>query len=116
VAVARLRPATYVYRLSAGVWKPVETLTSAGASEGDGFGSALAAEGNTLLVGQVRLRRPRRTSGTGGRGGNAEPPAPPPADTAIGTVQVFGAAPTRNGRQSVHSLQHRMPAHSSARR
>jgi choice-of-anchor B domain-containing protein len=80
----------HVYRLTAGAWKPVETLTSAGASEGDGFGSALAADGNTLLVGQVRpAPSAQNFGGRGGRGANAEPPAPPPADTAIGTVQVF---------------------------
>src|SRR5262245_36174870 len=81
----------HVYRLSAGAWKPLETLSGEGASEGDGFGSALAAEGNTLLVGQVRPAPiAQNFGGRGGRGGGAQQPAgPPPADTAIGTVQVF---------------------------
>src|SRR5262245_37496466 len=57
----------HVYRLTAGAWKQVDTLTSVGAAESDGFGSALAAEGNTLLVGQVR---PAPVAApTGGRGG-----------------------------------------------
>jgi choice-of-anchor B domain-containing protein len=81
----------YVYRLGTTGWKEADKLTAAASSGGDGFGSALAAEGTTLLVGQVRPA-PGAGGGGGGRGGRGAAPvpvAPPVADTAVGTVQVF---------------------------
>src|SRR4029078_2039703 len=77
----------HVYRLTAGAWKQVDTLVAAGPSEGDGFGSYLAAEGSTLLVGQVRPAPVAQNfGGRGGRGAPAQPATPPAPDTAIGSV------------------------------
>jgi hypothetical protein len=43
--------ATYVFAKSGTSWTPRPTLVAAGGDWGDGFGSALAVEGDTLLVG-----------------------------------------------------------------
>jgi len=86
----------HIYHLNAttGVWVAAGELTSATASSADGFGVALAAQGNALLVGQVRPAPTPPQAGRGGGGGGggrgaqqAAQPAPP--DTAVGTVQVF---------------------------
>ncbi|MEO8624054.1 MAG: choice-of-anchor B family protein, partial [bacterium] len=81
----------HVYRLVGGTWKDVGQLSAATPIGGDGFGSALAAEGATLLVGQVSpapvAANPGRQGGPGGA--PAQPAAPPPPDTAVGTVQLF---------------------------
>jgi choice-of-anchor B domain-containing protein len=79
----------YVYRRGAAGWTEAQRLTSSSAIVADGFGSALAAEGSTLLVGQVS---PTPTAPGGrGRGGQpaGQPAGPPPPDTAVGSVQVF---------------------------
>lgn len=45
----------YVFRPDAkGVWRAARKLTTPGATNGDGFGSALAIDGNTLLVGSAK--------------------------------------------------------------
>ena len=45
----------YVFRQGAnGTWTAAKKLTQASASNGDGFGSALAIDGNTLLVGATQ--------------------------------------------------------------
>jgi len=47
--------AVYVFRADPqGVWRVATKLTRSGATNGDGFGSAIAADGNTLLVGQTK--------------------------------------------------------------
>ncbi|HXO86252.1 MAG TPA: choice-of-anchor B family protein, partial [Gemmatimonadales bacterium] len=47
--------AVYVFRADAkGVWRATKKLTMPGAANGDGFGSALAIDGNTLLVGSAK--------------------------------------------------------------
>ena len=51
----------------------------------DGFGAALAADGNTLLVAQIVV--PVAAGGRGGGRGAAA--GPPPADTARGAVFVY---------------------------
>lgn len=86
----------HVFRYSAAGWKPNGELTSANSSGGDGFGVTVAAEGTTLLVGQVRPAPVAAPAGgrggatpAGGRGAPAGPPAPPPPDTAVGSVQLF---------------------------
>ncbi|MES2523161.1 MAG: choice-of-anchor B family protein [Gemmatimonadota bacterium] len=87
----------HVYRYGAAGWKPAGQLQSASASGNDGFGTAMAADGATLLVGQVR---PATVvggqggpggggGGGGGRGGATPAAAPAPVDTAVGTVQLF---------------------------
>ncbi|MEP6764125.1 MAG: choice-of-anchor B family protein [Gemmatimonadaceae bacterium] len=84
----------HVYRQGTAGWKPSGELTSANSSGGDGFGVVMAAEGVTLLVGQVRpapqanVGRGGPPPAGGGRGAQT-PPAPPPPDTAVGTVQMF---------------------------
>jgi choice-of-anchor B domain-containing protein len=47
----------YVYRMSGGAWQEVEALTADDASDGDGFGSAVATRGDELLVGAVNDER-----------------------------------------------------------
>ena|GEM_PF-58250 len=86
----------HVFRYTVGAWKPAGELTSAHSTSGDGFGMSVAAEGTTLMVGQVRpapVAAPAGgrggPGGAGGRGAPAGPPAPPPADTAVGSVQLF---------------------------
>src|SRR5258708_2873123 len=45
----------YVFRPDAkGVWRVATKITRSGASNGDGFGSALAIDGNTMLVGDAK--------------------------------------------------------------
>ncbi len=45
----------YVYRQDAkGVWRATKKLTMPDATNGDGFGSALAIDGGTLLVGSTK--------------------------------------------------------------
>ena len=80
----------HVYRLVGGAWKEAGQLVSATQPLGfDGFGTALAAEGTTLLVGQV-TPAPVRANPFGGSGGAApQPAAPLPPDTTVGTVQLF---------------------------
>src|SRR5205823_3347145 len=79
----------HVFRLTAGTWKPVGELSSAAPFSGDGFGTALSAEGPVLLVGQVSP--PPVAPVVAGRGAGApqQPAGPPPPDTAVGSVQVF---------------------------
>ena len=77
----------HVYRVSAAGWKLTGDLSSSAASGGDGFGTALAVDGATLLVGQVRPAPAAFGGGGGGRGG--APAAPPAPDTAVGSVEVF---------------------------
>lgn len=77
----------HVFRYGATGWKPNGELTAANSSGGDGFGVTVAAEGTTLLVGQVRPAPVAAPAG--GRGAPAGPPAPPPPDTAVGSVQLF---------------------------
>ncbi|MDB4915004.1 MAG: hypothetical protein JWM95_2648 [Gemmatimonadetes bacterium] len=79
----------HIYRSGSGGWKEAGQLLSAASSGGDGFGVSLAAEGSTLLVGQVR---PAPVATPAGRGGAAPPAAPAAPDTAIGSVQVFKRA------------------------
>ena len=81
----------HIYRYSATVWKAVGELRSSSAVGGDGFGSAMAAEGATLLVGQVSAApvAPNAGRGGGGGGGRGGPPAAAPPDTAVGSVQLF---------------------------
>jgi choice-of-anchor B domain-containing protein len=90
----------HVFRLQSGSWKKVDSLMSAAPSAGDGFGVALAADRDVLLVGQVRPAPAAGGGGGGGRaggggaaGGRGQPPVvpagPPPADTSIGSVQIF---------------------------
>ena len=43
----------HIYRYGAAGWKLAGALSSSNAIGGDGFGSAMAADGATLLVGQV---------------------------------------------------------------
>lgn len=46
----------YVFRPDArGVWRAATKLTMPGATNGDGFGNALAVEGNTLFVGSAKV-------------------------------------------------------------
>ncbi|MES2176358.1 MAG: choice-of-anchor B family protein [Gemmatimonadota bacterium] len=77
----------HIYRQSAAGWKEAGQLVSAASVGGDGFGSALAAEGTTLLVGQVSPP-PTAPVGRGGRGA-PQPAGPAPVDTAVGSVQLF---------------------------
>jgi choice-of-anchor B domain-containing protein len=81
----------HVYRQTAGAWKEAGQLSAATPVGGDGFGSALAADGSTLLVGQVSPppQAPNAFGRGGGGGATAQPAAPPPPDTAIGSVQIF---------------------------
>ena len=45
----------YVFRQDAkGAWRPAKKLTGPGATNGDGFGSAIAIDGNTLLIGSSK--------------------------------------------------------------
>ena len=45
----------YVFSADAkGVWRAARKLTGPGATNGDGFGSAIAVDGNTLLVGSAK--------------------------------------------------------------
>ena len=45
----------YLFRQDArGVWRAATKLTMPGATNGDGFGSAIAIDGNTLLVGSSK--------------------------------------------------------------
>ena len=81
----------YVFRRGETGWRHVDTLKSATPASADGFGVTLAAEGATLLVGQVS---PTPVAAPAGRGGGrgaqpVVPAAPPPPDTAVGSVQVF---------------------------
>jgi choice-of-anchor B domain-containing protein len=78
----------HIYRNVSGTWKDNGDLVSATSIGGDGFGSALTADGNTLLVGQVSPAPVAAPAGRGGRGAPA-PAGPVPVDTAVGTVQVF---------------------------
>jgi choice-of-anchor B domain-containing protein len=85
----------HVYRYGAAGWKPAGELSSVNATGGDGFGAAMAADGATLLVGQVSPP-PVPPPAAGGRGGapanggrGAAPAAPAPPDTAVGSVQLF---------------------------
>ncbi|MGV3711013.1 MAG: choice-of-anchor B family protein, partial [Gemmatimonas sp.] len=82
----------HVFRYTAGAWKTAGELTARAASGGDGFGTTVAAEGTTLLVGAVRPAPVAIPAGggRGGRGGAPQgPPPAPPVDTAIGSVQLF---------------------------
>lgn len=81
----------HVFRNGPTGWKQNGELTSANSSGGDGFGVTVAADGTTLLVGQVRPAPVAAPPGppAGGRGGPVGPAAPPPPDTAIGSVQFF---------------------------
>ncbi len=85
----------HIYRNTGG-WKETAQLSSSNAVGGDGFGASLAAEGATLLVGQVSPPPVAANAGRGGAGGGgggagrgAQPAGPPPPDTSIGSVQVF---------------------------
>ncbi len=101
----------HLYRQSAGSWRHAGQLLSASSSGGDGFGSALAAEGATLLVGQVSPP-PVAANAFAGRGGPGAPQqavAPPPADTAVGSVQVF-----RRGADMKWSANGTLPSTRSA--
>jgi choice-of-anchor B domain-containing protein len=45
----------FVFRADAkGVWRPIKKITQSAASNADGFGSAIAIDGNTMLVGQAK--------------------------------------------------------------
>ena len=45
----------YVFRADAkGVWHAATKITRSGAANGDGFGSAIAVDGNTMLVGDAK--------------------------------------------------------------
>ncbi|MFN2570102.1 MAG: choice-of-anchor B family protein [Gemmatimonadales bacterium] len=45
----------YVFRQDAkGVWRAVKKMTGPGATNGDGFGSAIAVDGNSLLIGSAK--------------------------------------------------------------
>lgn len=80
----------HVYRMTGATWKEAGQLSSASATSGDGFGSSLAADATTLLVGQVSPPPVAPLAGRqGGPGGAPQPAAPPPPDTAVGSVQVF---------------------------
>lgn len=80
----------HVYRMTGVTWKEAGQLSSATPIGGDGFGSALAANATTLLVGQVSPPPVASNAGRlGGPGGAPQPAGPPPPDTAVGSVQVF---------------------------
>ena len=83
----------HIYRVGAAGWKRAGARSSPNTTGGDGFGIAMAAEGATLLVGQVR---PAPVAATGGRGGppgtgagGGAPAATAAPDTAIGSVHLF---------------------------
>ena len=101
----------HIYRYGASVWKLTGSLSSSNAIGGDGFGSAMAAEGATLLVGQVTPAPvpafAGRGQGGGGGRGTVTVNAPAPPDTAIGSVQLFKRGAdmkwTANGRLTATS-------------
>jgi len=86
----------HVYRYSAAAWKAVGELRSSNAVGGDGFGAAMAAEGATLLVGQVSAAPVAANAGRGGGGGGGGAaagrggaPVVAARDTSVGSVQLF---------------------------
>jgi len=84
----------YVFRADAqGVWRAARKLTMPGATNGDGFGSALAIEGNTLFVGSTKADSGRgavylftREGATGWRESGRITPADRKADDAFGAA------------------------------
>ena len=67
----------YVFRADTkGVWRPIKKITQSAASNGDGFGSAIAIDGTTMLVGQSK------------------------ADSASGVVYVFTRDASGSWRES----------------
>lgn len=63
----------WVYRRVGGTWQKSATLTLPSGQDATGFGASLAADGTTLLVGQVVQAFGGRP---GGPGGQAAPPQP----------------------------------------
>ena len=89
--------AVYVFRVDAkGVWRAATKITRSGATNGDGFGSAIAIDGNTMLVGDAKADSEsglvivftRDASGAWHESGTIKPRERHPAD-AFGTGVVL---------------------------
>ncbi len=92
--------AVYVFRATpTGAWgRPASKITRANASNADGFGSAIAVDGNTLLVGQTKADSEsgevvvftRDGSGSWRETGSLKAPERHPGDAFGATIVVSG--------------------------
>lgn len=102
----------YTFRPDArGVWRAARKLTMPGATNGDGFGSALALEGNTLFVGSTKADSGRGAvylfTREGSAAGRITAPDRKPDDRFGSAILVAGdrafiSTSPQRGRGAVH--------------
>ena len=106
----------YVYRQDGGIWVESEALTAADAVDGDGFGTALVADGDELLIGAVSADRGlvyvfEREGGSWRQTGTILPSVGIPAEQFGGSLALsgdtlyVGAAGAESNRGAVYVFE-----------